>query len=94
MLANNHEDKVNQPDDPEAEEQTEDARNDLAVRDTGNYAADPRRYGDDCENYAHDVRKTKVIALCHDVSNSFKYFCIFIILCICLYVKYIPKNFL
>lgn len=93
MFAHDHENKVNQPDDPETEDQTEDAGYDLAVRDTGNNAADPRSNGDDSENYAHDVRKTKVIALCHDKSISFQYFGIFIILFICRSVKYISDFF-
>ena len=72
VLANNHEDEVDQPYNPRTEENTDDSRYDLAVLYTRNDTADPCRDRYDCENYAYNVRKTKVIALCHS-SISFLY---------------------
>ena len=66
VFANNHEDEVDQPYNPETKENTEDARNDLTVRKTRDDAANPRSNGDNSKNYAYDIRKTKVIAtFCH-----------------------------
>ncbi len=67
MFADDHEDEVDQPYDPETEEQTEYSRYDLTVGNTRNNAADPRRNGDYSEDNAYDVRKTEVIALSHGI---------------------------
>ena len=73
MLADDHENEVDQPDNPAAEEDADDSRNNLAILKTRNNAANPRSDGDYRQDNAYNVGKTKVIAFCHG-SNSFKIF--------------------
>lgn len=72
VLAYKHEYKVNQPDNPATEEDTDDCRYNLAFRKTRDNAANPRSDGDYRQNNADNVGKSKVIAFCHG-SNSFLY---------------------
>ncbi len=73
MLADDHEDEVEDPDNGESEDQTNDARNDFSLGETRNEAAYPRSYGDNCEDYADNVRESEIIAFCHTTFTSFLY---------------------
>ena len=66
MLADNHKDKVNNPENETKSDKTNDSRNNLAFGKSGNCAANPGSEGDNCQNQAYNVAKAKVIALvCH-----------------------------
>ncbi len=76
VFADNHENDVANPDDVPTEYQTNDTGNDLSVAKARNESQYPRSNGDNCKDYANDVRKSEVIALCHG-SNSFLVFFVF-----------------
>ena len=66
MFADNHHNKVDQPKDKSQTDQTDNARNDLALGKSRNRAKDPCRKRYDCTDDAHDVGQTEIIAfLCH-----------------------------
>ena len=72
VLADNHENEVEYPHDGETENQTNDARDNLAVGESGDKSAYPSGNGDNRQDNAYDVRKSKVIALAgHDTSPFF-----------------------
>ena len=67
MLAENHEDKVYQPNNPASKEDTKDTSNNLAFTKSGNDTKNPACYGDDCKNQTYNVRETEIVttSFCH-----------------------------
>ena len=68
VLWNYHKNKVKNPYDRETEDQTDETCDNLAFLESGYETANPRRYGNDCQNNAYDVTKTKIVTffLCHN----------------------------
>ena len=67
MLANNHENQIQYPNDCETEYKADKTCYDFALGESGYPAADPCSDGDYSENNAYDVCESEVITLCHDV---------------------------
>ena len=67
MLAYDHEDQVDNPNDGKTENETDKTCNYLALGESRYPAAYPRGNGDDSKDNAYDVRKSEVITLSHDV---------------------------
>ena len=63
LFLDNHKYNVKYPDNVPAKQQTQDTRNDFALLNSGDDAANQRSNRDDCKYYAYYVAKTKVIAL-------------------------------
>lgn len=91
MLADDHENKVNDPHNGETENQTNESGYDLAFGKSGYPAANPRRNGDYSQYNADYPRQSEVITfLCHNLVLLL-IFVVFIILFICDTVKYISE---
>ncbi len=75
MLADDHKDKVDNPEYKAETDKTYNARDDFAVRETRDRAADPRSKRDYSEYQTDDIGKTEVITLCHDF--HLLYYCMY-----------------
>ena len=79
MLLQNHKDDVENPDNVPSEYKTDDTCYDFAFRKSCKPSENPRSYGDNSQDNADYIAKTKIIALFFFFLLSFKYFYIYII---------------
>ena len=81
MLANDHQDKVANPNNVETEDDTDKACNNLAFAKSGQCAENPARNRDDCENQAYNPAKTEIVStsFCHNKIPPKKFLAIYII---------------
>ena len=72
MLAEDHENQIDDPDDVPPEDQAQDARQNFSFGEPRNRTANPGRYGNDRQNDAHQIAQAEIIALsCHTFASFF-----------------------
>ena len=86
MLLEEHQDQIDKPNDPAAEDNAEDSRQNFAFAESRNDSAELCRNGNDRKNHADDVAQSEIIAfLCH---NNISFICsVFILPILCRIVK-------